>query len=90
MAAALKAAGVARTSAISLAGLEFAETLSTAIKTHVDAVEALFNQMQTLFKGGPSEKDMKKFMKKIAEHEEKTQKLQAGLVELGGSEFLAT
>lgn len=73
----LKAAGVARTAAISLSGLEFADNLSATIKTHADKVEQLYGEAQKALKSSASEKELKRFLKDILQKGEATEKLQA-------------
>ena len=50
MEAALKEAGLARTSAITLSGLDYAEDLSKVLLSHVQNVEDLFKDVQLLSK----------------------------------------
>ena len=74
----LKEVGVARTAAITLQGLEYADNLSQAIKSHADGVEAYYSEVQRTLKGSPSEKELAKVLQKIEEKSQATKKLQAG------------
>ena len=80
MAACLKDVGTARTCAITLQGLEYADNLSDAIKKHAEKVEKLYTHVQTQLKASPSTSDavLEKSLKKIEELSQGTQKLQAG------------
>lgn len=73
----LKKSGVARTSSIPLAGLDYAENLGNAIKKHADEVEKLYTDATASIKGSPSDKDMTKLLKKIEDKSQATAKLQA-------------
>ena len=81
MEAALKEAGLARTSAITLSGLDYAEDLSKVLLSHVQNVEDLFKDVQLLSKKeGATEKEFKKMIKKVEAKAEGTKKLQASPV----------
>eukprot|EP00435_Cladocopium_sp_Y103_P011382 s2437_g3.t1 len=73
----LKEAGVARTAAVTLAGLDYAEHLSDAIKKHYQDIETLYSNVQKTLKGKPSEKDLKDILKKVEEKAQATKKFQA-------------
>ena len=74
----LKEAGVARTSSITLSGLEFAEDLSKVLLNHVTSVEKLFKEVQQVLRSKEStEKDFKRWTKKVQEKSDGTKKLQA-------------
>ena len=74
----LKEVGVARTAAITLQGLEYADNLSQAIKSHADGIETYYSEVQKTLKGSPSDKELAKCLNKIEEKSEATKKLQAG------------
>ena len=74
----LKEVGVARTAAITLQGLEYAENLSQAIKSHADGIEAFYSDVQQTLKGSTSDKELAKVLHKIEEKSQSTKKLQAG------------
>ena len=74
----LKEVGVARTAAITLQGLEYAENLSQAIKSHADGIEGYYSEVQKILKGSPSEKELTKVLHTIEEKSQATKKLQAG------------
>jgi len=79
--ASLKEAGLARTSAITLSGLDYAEDLSKVLLTHVQGVEDLFKEVQLLNKkADATPKEFKKMIKKIETKSEGTKKLQASPV----------
>ena len=82
LADALKEAGVARTSAITLAGLDYAENLGDAIKKHYNDIECLYTHVQKTMKGKPTEKELNHCLKKIEEKAQATKKLQARLSQL--------
>ena len=74
----LKEVGTARTSAITLQGLEYAENLSVTIKKHAEKIEKLYGEVQQKVKdSSTSEKDYQKVLKKIEEASQGTKKLQA-------------
>ena len=77
LADALKEAGVARTAAITLAGLDYAENLGDAIKKHYSDMESLYTTVQKTMKGKPSEKELNQCLKTIEEKAQATKKLQA-------------
>jgi len=74
---ALKLAGQARTSAITLSGLEFADNLSTAMKDHCTKIESLYGQVQKAIKEKKSDKELAKFIGTIESENANTKKLQA-------------
>ena len=73
----LKESGTARTSAITLGGLEYADNLSNAIKQHADKVEVLYSKVRGSLKKSPGDKEMNQFLKDIEAHSQSTKKLQA-------------
>lgn len=77
---ALKEAGSARTAAITLDGLEYAENLGKAIKEHAEKVEKLYGDIQKLIKNKASDKKLSKLLPKIEKESGNTKKLQAWLV----------
>ena len=74
---ALKLAGQARTSAITLSGLEFAENLSQAMKDHANKIESLYGQVQKAIKEKKSDKELARFIGMIESEDANTKKLQA-------------
>lgn len=74
---ALKEAGLARTSAITLSGLDFADNLSTAIKDHANKIEALYGSVQKAIKEKVSDKELGKLLVQIEGESANTKKLQA-------------
>ena len=74
---ALKEAGSARTAAITLNGLEYAENLGKAIKEHADKVEKLYGDIQKQIKNKASDKELAKLLPKIEKEANNTKKLQA-------------
>ena len=71
--ASLKEAGLARTSAITLSGLDYAEDLSKVLLTHVQGVEDLFKEVQLLNKkADATTNEFKKMIKKIETKSEGT------------------
>lgn len=73
----LKKAGLARTAAIPLQGLEYADNLSSAIKKHADEVEKIYTSGIASLKASVDDKELNKLMKKVEEKTQATQKLQA-------------
>ena len=73
----LKEAGVARTSAITLAGLDYADHLSDAIKKHYEDIETLYSTVQKTLKGKASEKELGQILKKVEDKAQATKKFQA-------------
>jgi hypothetical protein len=80
MEACLKNVGTARTCAITLQGLEYADNLSDAIKKHAEKVEKHYTEVLGKLKASStSDKELEKVFKKIEDLSQGTQKLQAGL-----------
>ena len=73
----LKEAGTARTAAITLAGMDYAEHLSDAIKKHYQEIEVLYSTVQKTLSAKASEKEMNHMLKKVEDKGEATKKLQA-------------
>ena len=73
----LKEAGVARTAAITLAELDYAEHLSDAIKKHYEDIEALYSSVQKSLKGKASDKELNQILKKVEDKAQATKKFQA-------------
>ena len=75
----LKEVGTARTCAITLQGLEYADNLSETIKKHAEKVEKLYGEVQQKVKpsSSTSDKEYGKILKKIEEMSQGTKKLQA-------------
>ena len=74
---ALKEAGHARTSAITLSGLEFADNLSTAMKDHANKIESLYGSVQKAIKTKVNDKELGKILVQIEGEAANTKKLQA-------------
>ena len=77
MSDALKEAGLARTASITLGGLDYADHLSQAIKSHADGIEKFYSEVQTALKEKAEDKVLNKLLKKIEEKSQNTKKLQA-------------
>ena len=75
----LKEVGTARTSAITLQGLEYADNLSETIKKHAEKVEKFYGEVQQKAKASSStsDKEYGKMLKRIEELSQGTKKLQA-------------
>lgn len=78
----LKESGTARTAAIQLAGLEYADHLHRAIKEHADKVEGLYAEVQTALKRGEKDRVLSDFVSKVEVKSEATKKFQARPAEL--------
>ena len=74
---ALKESGSARTSAIQLKGLDYAQHLHTAIKDHADKFETLYSEVQGALKGGVDDAKLENYVKQIEAKSEATKKFQA-------------
>lgn len=75
MAQLLKDAGTARTTSITLAGLEYAEHLGKAMKDHADKVEKVYEEVQAL--KTKNEKEIMKWIQKVETESANTKRLQA-------------
>ena len=76
MAQLLKDAGTARTTSITLAGLEYAEHLGKAMKDHADKVEKVYKEVQQALKT-KNEKEIMKWLQKVETESANTKRLQA-------------
>ena len=76
MANLLKDAGTARTTAITLAGLEYADHLGTAMRDHADKVETMYKDVQKSLKT-KNDKEIMKWLPKLETEAANTKKLQA-------------
>lgn len=73
----VKETGLARTTAVTLQGLDYADHLSDAIKKHADGVETLYSQVQVALKSSAGDKELGRKLKEIEEKAQATKKLQA-------------
>ena len=82
----LKDAGTARTTSITLAGLEYADHLGKAMEDHADKVEKVYKEVQQALKT-KNEKEIMKWIQKVETESANTKKLQARKMTLFSSFF---